>query len=62
MCIDLEVAPNSMSCAKSVFYLLQSVGFNEVLINQDIKNVNICKKGLTYNFIQSWYSGLKDSM
>jgi hypothetical protein len=39
MCRDLELEPNSMSWAKSVMILLQSLGFNEIWINQGVGNI-----------------------
>ena len=60
MCTDVEIKPNAMSWAKSVMYLLQSLGFNEVWINQCVGDVdiflNLVKQRLTDTFIQNWYT------
>ena len=49
--------PNSTSWAKSVRHLLQSIGFNNVAMNQGAGNVNlfirILKERLNDNFIQT---------
>ena len=53
-----------MSWAKSVMFLLQSLGFYEVWIIQGVADVNIfmsvIKQRLTYIFIQNWYSELQN--
>ena len=36
MCRDLAIKPNSTSWAKSVRHLLQSIGFNNVWMNQGV--------------------------
>ena len=62
---DIEIKPNTMSWAKSVMYLLQSLGFNEVWINQGVGDVdiflNLVKQRLTDSFIQNWYKELRNS-
>ena len=66
MCRDLAIKTNSTSWAKSVRHLLQSIGFNNVWINQVFVNVNlfirILKERLNDNFIQIWNSELIESM
>ena len=58
MCRDLAIKPNSTSWAKSVKHLLQSIGFNNVWMNQGVGNVNLfirmLKERLNDNFIQNW--------
>ena len=65
MCTDIEIKPNAMSWAKSVMYLLQSLGFNEVWINQGVGDVdiflNLVKQRLTDTFIQNWCTELRNS-
>ena len=65
MYTDIEIKPNAMSWAKSVMYLLQSLGFNEVWINQGVGDVdiflNLVKQRLTDTFIQNWYTELRNS-
>ena len=55
MCRDLAIKSNSTSLAKSVRQLLQSIGFNNVWMNQCVGNVNlfirILKERLNDNFI-----------
>ena len=55
MCRDLAIKPNSTSLAKSVRQLLQSIGFNNVWMNQGVGNVNLfirtLKERLNDNFI-----------
>mgnify|MGYP007133525235 CR=1 FL=1 len=66
MCRDLAIKTNSTSWAKSVRHLLQSIGFNNVWINQVFGNANlfilILKERLNDNFIQIWNSELIESM
>jgi len=56
-CKNLAIKPNSTSCTKSVRHLLQSIGFNNVAMNQGAGNVNlfirILKERLNDNFIQT---------
>ena len=65
MCRDLAIKPNSTSWAKSVRHLLQSIGFNNVWMNQGVGNVNLfirmLKERLNDNFIQNWNSELSES-
>ena len=65
MCRDLAIKPNNTSWAKSVWHLLQSIGFNNVWMNQGVGNVNlfihILKERLNDNFIQNWNSELRES-
>ena len=62
MCRDLAIKPNSTPWAKSVRHLLQSIGFNNVWINQVFRNVNlfihILKERLNDIFIHIWNSEL----
>ena len=64
-CKDLAIKPNSTSWAKSVRHLLQSIGFNNVWMNQGVGNVNwfirILKERLNDNFIHTWNSELIES-
>ena len=43
MCRDLAIVPNSASLANSVRHLFQSIGFNNVWMNQGVGNVNLLK-------------------
>ena len=65
MCRDLAIKPNSTSLAKSVRQLLQSIGFNNVWMNQGVGNVNlfirILKERLNDNVLQNWNSELIES-
>ena len=66
MCRDLAMKPNSTSWAKSVIQVLQSIGFNNVWMNQGVGNVNlfirILNERLNDNFIQNWNSELIEHM
>ena len=43
MCRDLTIKPNSISQANSVRHVLQSVGFNNAWMNQDVwKHACVC--------------------
>ena len=57
MCRDLAIVPNSASLANSVRHLLQSIGFNNVWMNQGVGNVNlfirILKERLNDNVVQN---------
>ena len=65
MCRDLAIVPNSASLANSVRHLFQSIGFNNVWMNQGVGNVNlfirILKERLNDNVLQNWNSELIES-
>ena len=56
MCRDLAIKPNSTSWAKSVRHLLQSIGFNNVWINQVFGNVNLFIHILKERFNDIFYN------
>jgi hypothetical protein len=62
---DLFLKPNCISWARGVRNILQSLGFNDVWLNQGVGDVNIflklAKQRLTDNFIQKWQSELYES-
>jgi len=62
---DPAIKPNRTSWAKSVRHLLQSIGFNNVWMNQGVGNVNlfirILKERFIDNFLQNWNSELIES-
>jgi len=65
MCRDLAIVTNSASLANSVRHLVQSIGFNNVWMNQGVGNVNlfirILKERLNDNVVQNWNSELIES-
>ncbi|XP_053395382.1 uncharacterized protein LOC123523921 isoform X1 [Mercenaria mercenaria] len=65
MCRQLEVKPNSNSWAKSVKNLLQSLGFYDVWLFQEVGDndafISVLKTRLTDVFIQNWRADINDS-
>jgi len=59
MCRDLAIKPNSTSWAKSVRHLLQSIGFNNVWMNQGVRNQRVRVPQQLYNIaIENHFSVL----
>jgi len=59
MCRDLAIKPNSTSWAKSVRHLLQSIGFNNVWMNQGVRNQRFRVPQQLYNIaIENHFSVL----
>ena len=62
---DIENKPSCVNWASKVKFLLSSLGFNEVRINQGVGNRNaflqIFKQRLSDSFLQDWNSRLTES-
>ena len=62
---DIENKPTCVNWASKVKFLLSSLGFNEVWINQGVGNRNaflqIFKQRLSDSFLQDWNSRLTES-
>ena len=62
---DLQLFPDKHSWAKSIKNILESLGFNIVLLNQGVEHVklflSVFKKRLYDNYFQIWNAHLQSS-
>ena len=62
---DIANNPNCVNCVSKVNFLLSSLGFYDVWVNQGVGNkrafLNVCKQRLSDIFMQDWNSRIVES-